>query len=62
MQTIRPKRRARDLLILIGVFIVENFGYRQLNNWWRVVGYWQFLRKQQGWGEMKRKGFTAAKS
>jgi cellulose synthase/poly-beta-1,6-N-acetylglucosamine synthase-like glycosyltransferase len=54
--------RARDLLILIGVSIVENFGYRQINNWWRVVGYWQFLRKQQGWGEMKRKGFTAAKT
>lgn len=54
--------RARDLLILIGVAIIENFGYRQINNWWRVVGYWQFLRKKQGWGEMRRKGFTAAKT
>jgi cellulose synthase/poly-beta-1,6-N-acetylglucosamine synthase-like glycosyltransferase len=53
--------RARDLLILIGMSIIENFGYRQINNWWRVVGWWQFLRKKKGWGEMKRKGFTAAK-
>jgi cellulose synthase/poly-beta-1,6-N-acetylglucosamine synthase-like glycosyltransferase len=52
--------RARDLLILIGVAVIENFGYRQLNNWWRVVGYWEFLRKKQGWGEMKRKGFKTA--
>jgi len=58
---LRRVPRARDLLILIGVAVVENFGYRQINNWWRVVGWWQFLRKKQGWGEMKRKGFTAAK-
>jgi cellulose synthase/poly-beta-1,6-N-acetylglucosamine synthase-like glycosyltransferase len=54
--------RARDLLILAGVAVIENFGYRQLNNWWRVVGYWEFLRKKRGWGEMKRKGFTASKA
>ena len=24
---------------------------------WRVVGWWQFLRKKKGWGEMTRKGF-----
>lgn len=54
--------RARDLLILIGIAVIENFGYRQINNWWRVVGWWQFLRKKKGWGEMKRKGFTAAKA
>lgn len=54
--------RARDLLILTGVAIIENFGYRQLNNWWRVVGWWEFMRKKQGWGEMKRKGFTTAKT
>jgi cellulose synthase/poly-beta-1,6-N-acetylglucosamine synthase-like glycosyltransferase len=52
--------RARDLLILIGVAVIENFGYRQINNWWRVVGWWQFLRKKRGWGEMTRKGFATA--
>jgi hypothetical protein len=37
--------------------VSENFGYRQLNNLWRIRGWWQFLRKRQGWGEMTRKGF-----
>lgn len=37
--------------------ILENFGFRQLNSIWRVIGffYWLFGRKH-GWGEMKRKG------
>ncbi len=51
---------ARDLLVLAGASVLENFGYRQLNNFWRVVGFWQFLRKKQSWGEMKRKGFAKA--
>ncbi len=50
---------ARDLAILTLVAIVENFGYRQLSNVWRVHGFWQFLRKQQGWGQMTRKGFQS---
>jgi cellulose synthase/poly-beta-1,6-N-acetylglucosamine synthase-like glycosyltransferase len=54
---LRRLPRARDLAILTLVAVVENFGYRQLNNLWRLKGYWQFLRKQQGWGEMTRKGF-----
>lgn len=54
---LRRLPRARDLAILTLIAVLENFGYRQLNNLWRVKGYWQFLRKQQGWGEMTRKGF-----
>lgn len=54
---LRRLERARDLLILLLVAVLENFGYRQINNFWRIRGYWQFLRKQQGWGTMTRKGF-----
>ncbi len=54
---LRRLPRARDLAIVTLAAVVENFGYRQLNNLWRVKGYWQFLRKQDGWGEMTRKGF-----
>jgi cellulose synthase/poly-beta-1,6-N-acetylglucosamine synthase-like glycosyltransferase len=50
--------RARDLAVLTAVAVVENFGYRQLANLWRLRGWWQFLRKQQGWGTMTRKGFA----
>lgn len=49
--------RARDLAILAAVSVVENFGYRQLNNVWRLIGWWEFLRKQNEWGEMTRRGF-----
>jgi cellulose synthase/poly-beta-1,6-N-acetylglucosamine synthase-like glycosyltransferase len=49
--------KASDLAILTAVSVIENFGYRQLANFWRLRGWWQFLRKQQGWGTMTRKGF-----
>ena len=35
--------------------VAENFGYRQLNSWWRVVGLYRWARGTGGgWGEMKR--------
>ena len=49
--------KARHLAVLAGAAILENFGYRQLNNFWRVIGYWQFLRGAKGWGKMTRSGF-----
>ena len=54
---LRRVPRARDLFVLTIISIFENFGYRQINNLWRVRGWWQFLRKSEGWGEMTRKGF-----
>lgn len=50
---------ARDLAVLTLVSVLENFGYRQISNFWRLRGFWQFLRKQQGWGQMTRKGFQS---
>ena len=47
--------RTRDLAILALAAFFENFGYRQLNNIWRLIGWWQFLRKDKSWGEMTRK-------
>lgn len=52
--------RARELAQLAIIAVVENFGYRQLSNFWRLQGWWQFLRKQQSWGTMTRKGFGGA--
>lgn len=49
--------KARDLLILTGMAVVENFGHGQVNNIWRLRGVWQYLRKSQSWGSMTRKGF-----
>lgn len=53
--------RARDLAILTAAAVLENFGYRQLNNIWRVKGYWQYMRSDNSWGEMTRTGLSAAK-
>ena len=53
--------RRRDLLVLFAVGVLENFGYRQINVWWRVTGIWQWMRgKQGGWGVMQRKGIGEA--
>jgi len=47
----------RDLARLLLFTLVENFGYRQLQTVWRVQATIDFLRKKQGWGEMRRIGF-----
>ena len=52
--------RARHLVLLTIVAVLENFGYRQLNNLWRLRGVWQYLRRSQSWGTMTRKGFGGA--
>lgn len=49
--------RPRQLAQLLGAVLAENIGYRQLTNWWRVVGLWLWAaRREQRWGKMTRKG------
>lgn len=50
-----PLRREVVRLALYG--IIDNFGYRQLTNLWRIQGLIQFARGQKEWGAMPRKGF-----
>jgi cellulose synthase/poly-beta-1,6-N-acetylglucosamine synthase-like glycosyltransferase len=52
--------RTRDLCALILTAVIENFGYRQISNVWRLIGWFQFLGGMKGWGEMKRKGLARA--
>lgn len=55
--TFRTYTSKRALLKLILVAILENFGYRQINSWWRVRGLWQWARgRKHNWGTMKRVG------
>lgn len=44
----------KDRIKLLGLAVLENFGYRQLHSLWRFKGLIQFLRKDQGWGDMVR--------
>jgi len=57
---LRRFTKARELAILALVAVLENFGYRQLSNFWRLQGWWNFLRKKKGWGAMTRKGFATS--
>ena len=52
--------RARDLILLTGAAILENLGYRQLNQLWRLRGTVDWMKGAQSWGEMTRKGFKSA--
>lgn len=48
--------RASQLLTLAAVVVAENFGYRQINSWWRLVGLYKWARGGEAkWGVMTRK-------
>lgn len=49
--------KTKQSLTLFFVSILENFGYRQINSFWRFLGifYWLFGKKRE-WGTMHRKG------
>jgi hypothetical protein len=59
----RRYRGVPDLLRAVAAAIEENFGYRQLNAWWRLGGIIEVLRRSKhDWGDMQRKGFDAKPS
>jgi cellulose synthase/poly-beta-1,6-N-acetylglucosamine synthase-like glycosyltransferase len=41
--------KGRQVFVLGMAAILENFGYRQLNNLFRCRGYWQYLRGSKAW-------------
>lgn len=43
---------------MLWLAILENLGYRQLTVWWRVRAFWDYVRGNQQWGAMTRKGFA----
>lgn len=45
-----------DLFKLLGYGILENFGYRQLNAFWRFQSFFQFLVGRTKWEHVKKKG------
>jgi cellulose synthase/poly-beta-1,6-N-acetylglucosamine synthase-like glycosyltransferase len=56
----RRYARTREVLRLLGAALLENFGYRQLLAWWRVLGLVDLGRKGRGWGEQRRRGLGYA--
>lgn len=55
-------RRYPDIKHIFTMFLyalLENFGYRQMHSWWRLMGLVDFLKGNKSWGEMTRKGLGA---
>lgn len=50
--------KTSDLLKLVAIGFVENFGYHQMTVWWRVKGFWDYFTGKTAWGMMERKGFA----
>ena len=56
--TVGRYRNVPDLLRLCNLALLENFGYRQLNSWWRFKATLDYVARKKGWGHMKREAFT----
>src|SRR6202012_4337321 len=46
----------RHIASLVFSTILENLGYRQINDLWRVLAFVDLARRKQGWGAQKRRG------
>ncbi|HWE41357.1 MAG TPA: glycosyltransferase [Gemmatimonadaceae bacterium] len=58
--TFRRYPRVSDFLRLLCYSVMESFGYRQMTVYYRLKAFWSVLRREQGWGAMKREGFATA--
>ena len=52
--------RWRDVGKILAYGVLENFGYRQVNAFWRAMALVSFLRKDSDWGRMEHKGFSTS--
>jgi cellulose synthase/poly-beta-1,6-N-acetylglucosamine synthase-like glycosyltransferase len=52
----RRHPHTRDIVSLVFYTVLENLGYRQLNDMWRVMAFVDLARRKQGWGAQKRRG------
>ncbi|MGN6372465.1 MAG: glycosyltransferase [Solirubrobacteraceae bacterium] len=52
----RRHERRRDVWRMVVFSVLENVGYRQLNDLWRVLAFRDLLTESQ-WGEQQRRGF-----
>ena len=59
-QQLRRTPTAKDLFRIGVAAVVENFGYRQINLWYRLNGIRRFFRKDTSWAAVPRVGFIKA--
>lgn len=58
----RRHERTRDALRLLAYAVLENFGYRQLVDFWRLLAFVDVARRRRSWGEQRRRGIGQAAS
>jgi cellulose synthase/poly-beta-1,6-N-acetylglucosamine synthase-like glycosyltransferase len=49
-------RHPADVLRMLAWAILENIGYRQVNDFWRLLALVDLARRKQGWGAQRRRG------
>lgn len=52
----------QDVARLVSYCFLEHFPYRQLHMIWRLQGLWQYLRGDNVWKPLKRKGLESARA
>ena len=57
-QQLRRTPNAQDLLRIGIAALIENFGYRQINLWYRIAGIRRFFRGDTTWASVPRQGFA----
>jgi len=50
----------QDVVRLVSYCFLEHFPYRQMHMFWRLQGIWQYLRGNNAWAPLKRKGLQSA--
>ena len=50
----------QDVVRLVSYCFFEHFPYRQMHMFWRLQGIWQYLRGNNAWAPLKRKGMQSA--
>ena len=56
----RRHSRNREALRLVLFAIVENFGFRQLVDLWRLIAFADIARRKRSWGAQRRRGIGQA--
>ena len=57
----RRHSRGREAVRLLWFALLENLGYRQVTDFWRVQAFVDLARRHRHWGEMKRRGLGIAR-
>lgn len=56
----RRHHRWRDVARLFAFAVIDNLGYRQLNDVWRLLAFVDLARRQRAWGTQRRRGIGYA--